>query len=203
MKLRLLVEYAAKAQYFQNHPDYALYMMTINRAESVRDRATNSRMVPPDKIAKLEAAVAREKEQYSRVARLNKLKFSRILTELATRDEYEWLYGAPSTIIHGDPEGMEHVLDADKATGRITPKQFPIERVNAMMVDAGTNTAMFCDTFITCFHPADESLRGRLENLHNRFRVLILKHPHGRDEEALEQIRSALKSNVADSSSAI
>jgi hypothetical protein len=29
MKQRILLEYSAKAAYFNDHPDYALYMMTI------------------------------------------------------------------------------------------------------------------------------------------------------------------------------
>ena len=192
IKQRMLVEYAAKAKFFSDNPDYALYMTTIHEARSVLDKATKSGE-PQETIDRLKADLEQKVESFSAVAHLKKKSFEQIMNVLAGPGEYVALYAFPSALMHGDPEGMRQLFEANEQGEQSLSLHFPDELINAMMVDAGANTVMFCEAFIKAYHPGDEALQKRVEELNLVFKSLVLKHPYKRDEDALADIQNELR----------
>jgi hypothetical protein len=197
MAQRMLIEYAAKAEYFHLHPDYALYMMTINEAESVLKKNILAGTSDAAIILDLEAYVARTTQKFQSVAHLKPRTFFEILTDLASSDEYVWLYGAPSSLIHGDPEGIRQIIPVDDKGNQTVVLKLADGHLNAVMVDAGGNTSMFCRAFVKRFHPDNADLNGRLDGLDRMLKALILKHPLGRDQAVLDSIRADLEGDAA------
>jgi hypothetical protein len=197
IKQRMLVEYAAKAQYYNAHPDYALYMTTIGEAESVLKKAKTGGYNTAT-VNLLEEALKETRRDFAHVASVPKPRFDAIMRELTGRDsgrndEYVWLYGAPSALMHGDPEGMRQMFEADDngvIQGQIKLRDV---QLNALMVDAGSNALTFCNAFISRFDPGNETLNARLADLYRTFKLLVIKHNDGRDTEVLDAIRKELE----------
>ncbi|MHB8355433.1 MAG: hypothetical protein ACYDDQ_01945 [Vulcanimicrobiaceae bacterium] len=202
MKERMLVEYAIKAIYFNDHPDYALYMTTIHEALSIRDK-TRDGGGSVEELQAAEAELAAKRAQFPKVAHLKKLTLSKIMREHTRggdpqrNDEYVWLYGAPSAIMHGDPEGMRALFPIDDEERQQPKIELSDAYLNALMVDSGSYSLNFCGTFVERFHPGDEIFARRLQDLGRQFKALALKHPEGRDESALAAIRTELEDDVA------
>ena len=193
MKERMLVEYANKALYFNEHPDYALFMTTIHEATSVRDKIRAGGV--SENLAAAEQELAERKARFSYVGHLSKLNLSEIMRahtrggDPARNDEYVWLYGAPSALMHGDSEGMRLLLPADE-NGAVHPAiQLPDAQLNALMVDSGSNSLIFCQTFVDRFHPGDQGFAKRLSDLAREFKALSLKHSEGREPRDLTDSR--------------
>jgi hypothetical protein len=190
-KLRMLIEFATKAAYYDDHPDYALYMTTIGDAKEVfgklRD-ANNDQAA----IKSAEKAVAEMERRFPAVAHLRRKSFDVLMVEYSDRDDYVWLYRAPSALLHGDPEGMHTVFERQPDGSEKPLLEFPLDHVNAMLVDAGTNSMFFCDHFIGRFQPENEGLKSRGKELYRRFLRLVLKHSYERDAAALEAVRKEL-----------
>lgn len=94
IKQRMLVEYAAKGAYYNEHSDYALFMMTIDEAEQVFRKLQESNA---DRST-IEAAQKHRdemRERYAAVSHLERLPFAKIMSSYGDRDDYVWLYGAP------------------------------------------------------------------------------------------------------------
>ena len=194
MKQRMLVEYAAKASYFSNHADYALYEMTIGEISDVlkKHRIAES---DPTTIAEGERALDDLRLRFSHVAHITKRSFFEIMKELASGDEYAWLYGSPSALIHGDPEGMRQVFKIDEHGNQRVVINLDDSYLNASMVDAGGNALLFCRAFIEAYHQGDAAFEKRLQELELTFWNLILKHPLGRAESVLDAIRAELRAS--------
>lgn len=197
MQQRMLVEYAAKAQYYNDFPDYALFMMTIGEAHSIYKKvkmAGGDPKIINDLKNDYDAKVSR----FASVAHIKNKRFDEIMRHVASNDEYVWLYGAPSALMHGDPEGLRQLFPRnDDGTERVVIS-LSDEQINAIMVDAGANVLMFCKTFVLRFKPHDESLATRIQELDAEFKVLVLKHKHGRDESVLVAIRVELAAPAMD-----
>ena len=198
MKERMLIEYANKAVYFNAHGDYALYMTTIHEAKSVKDKARDGGGSAED-LAAAEQDLAEKAARFSHVSHLRRLTMSDMMREQTrgndpTRnDEYIWLYGAPSALMHGDSEGMRVLVPIDeKGQGRPTVR-LSDAHLNALLVDAGSNALIFCQTFVDRFRPNDEGFARHLSDLAREFKTLSLKHPEGRDEEALRALEAELE----------
>jgi len=194
MKQRMLVEYAAKAQYFNDNPDYALFMTTIDAAESVLTKLQNDPSVPIDVLESRKRDLADKQLRFSRVMGIQKLRFSQLMKRIGAGADYPWLYGAPSALIHGDPEGMEQILPVDDQGKMTVVISLPDDQLNAMMVDAGGNTVMFCDVFVARFRSDDDSLKDHLQRLSRTFKRLTLKHPFGRNQDVLDSFKAELDS---------
>lgn len=194
MKQRMLVEYAAKGQYFHDHPDYALFSTTIDAAASIVMKLEYDASVLAEVLDNRKRDVNEKKNRFARVAHLKHLTLARIMKSLGAKADYPWIYGAPSALMHGDSEGMEVVLPVDEHGSMKVVISLPDEQLNAMMVDAGGNTVMFCEAFIARFRSADDLLKGRLEAISDWFKRLVLKHPHGRDQKVLDSFRAELES---------
>ena len=180
MKQRMLVEYAAKAWYFHRHRDYALFMTTINEAENVVKKFKHA-AADAETIKEKQADTDVKKQKFARVANLSAKGLDVVIKECGTGDDYAWLYGGPSALLHGDPEGMRIVLDVnDEGVMRIVTR-IPDEQLNAIMVDVGRNTLLFCGAFVACFHPGNQELQDRLNELDRLFDKLLLEHAFGRD----------------------
>lgn len=197
MKARMLVEYASKAGYSDAHPEYALWFTTIYEAESVLKKLRNGG-APPEVVAEAEAELARRKEKFSGVLSTTRVPLSEMMREQtrggdrSRNDEYVWLFGGPSALMHGDPEGMRQLMPVDEEGHQHPTLKLDDDYLNALLVDAGSNALFFCDIFISRFHPSDERLQVRLRALDRRFKELSLKHSRGRDEEVLNTIRREL-----------
>jgi hypothetical protein len=190
-KLRMLIEYAVKGGYFDDYPQYALYMMTIGEAKDVYQKLKDAE-TDEAAIADAKARFKTLEQQFPAVVGLKKLRFDELMKAYGDRDDYVWQYRAPSTLIHGDPEGIRtlfEVLPDGQQRSRIP---FLLEEVNAMLVDAGTNALFFCNHFIRRFKRDDKSLVARFEALHRRFLRLVLNHPFGRDDDSLQAVRMEL-----------
>jgi hypothetical protein len=191
MKQRMLVEYAAKAAYYDDNPEYALFMMTIDKADQ-RLRKLVDADSDPSLVAGAKTYRDDMLRQFSAVSSLKRMPFAAIMTNYADKDDYVWLYGVPSALMHGDPEGIEVLIEVRSDGSQVPTLTLPVERVNAMLVDAGTNTLMFCERFIGRFHANEQGLVARLKDLRRRFLGLVLKHPYGRDADALESVKNEL-----------
>jgi len=198
IKQRMLVEYAAKAEYYNTHSDYALYMTTIGEAESVLKKARVGGY-DAETVKRLEDELEEKRRDFAHVAKVTKPKFDAIMRELTGRDlgrndEYVWLYSAPSALMHGDPEGMRQMFEADE-NGMIQGKiKLDNAHLNALMVDAGSNALTFCKAFINRFHSNNGILVAQLKELERTFKALALKHDDGREPEVLDAIRAELES---------
>ncbi len=191
VKLRMLIEYSTKGAYYDEHPDYALYMTTIGEAKDVLDKLRDANT---DQIAIADAtkAVAKMESQFPSVSHLRRLKFPQLMMHYGDPDDYVWLYRAPSALLHGDAEGMRTLFERLPSGHERPTLEFPLEHVNAMLVDAGTNSIFFCEHFIGRFHPNNHDLIARSSSLRRRFLALVLKHPYGRDEDRLADVRKEL-----------
>jgi hypothetical protein len=107
--------------------------------------------------------------------------------------EYVWLYGAPSALMHGDPEGIQFIFQQDGNGTNTARMRVSDEELNAMIVDAGANALMFCGAFLECFHPDNEEFKKRIAELDTDFKALTLLHPYGRNEEPLKRLRLELE----------
>lgn len=201
MEERMLVEYANKALYFNDHGDYALYMTTINEAQSVRDRTRDGGGSAAD-LAAAEQELAERSTRFAHVSHLRKVTVSAMMREHTRggdpmrNDEYVWLYGAPSALMHGDSEGMRLLLPVDE-NGHARPTiRLSDAHVNALMVDSGSNALIFCQTFVDRFHPNDEAFAKRLSDLAREFKALSIKHSEGRDAEALRTLEVELAADA-------
>jgi len=202
MKQRMLVEYSAKALWYNKHRDYALHLMTIDMARSVLEKSKKANS-DADRIAHFQRVYDEKKTQFAIVAKKTPPHLKTVMHELISEGvspsiyegdgEYVWLYGAPSALMHGEPEGIRFIFEQDN-NGINTPKtRVSDEELNAMVVDAGANALTFCSAFIDCFHSDNEDFKTRIRDLDTDFRVLTLLHPHNRDEEALENMRLELE----------
>ena len=197
MKERMLVEYANKALYCDAHPDYALYFTMIQEAKDVLKKLRNGGG-DAEAVAAAEAELADRRNRFSDVANIAVRSLSDMMRAVTrggdpTRnDEYVWLYGGPSALMHGDPEGMRTLMPVNDA-GQQLSTQLEDGYLNALMVDAGQNALNFCDVFVNRFHPNNQTFEQRLRTLARTFKELALKHPLGRDEVVLAAIRAELQ----------
>ncbi|MHB8145144.1 MAG: hypothetical protein ACYDEU_06070 [Vulcanimicrobiaceae bacterium] len=113
IKQRMLVEYAAKAEYYETHPDYALHMSTIGEAESVLKKAKDGGY-DAETMKRLEEDLGQERRNFAYVFNVPKPGFDAVMRELAGResgsnDEYVWLCGpsaiGPGICINGPRKG--------------------------------------------------------------------------------------------------
>ena len=197
MKARMMVEYVSKAIYCDAHPDFALWFTTIGEAKSVAAKLERGG-ADSDLVAAAKNHVAQQRKRFSHVAQMNRVPLADMMHEQTREpgehrnDEYVWLYGAPSAIMHGDPEGMRRLLPVDD-NGIIHPELGLSDGyVNALMVDTGANALAFCEVFIRRFHPDSKELPDRVAQLRRTFQELCLRHTEGRDEDAVERIREEL-----------
>lgn len=183
MKQRLLLEFSAKAMYFHQHPSYALYMMTIGEAKSILKKVTLAES-SPEIIAEAQQRLDKMTEQFSEIADLKELFFDDIMEPYAKKADYVWLYKAPSALLHGDPEGMRIFAEVHPDGALLPTLTYPLAHVNAMLVDAGRNGIVLCDSFVERFHPKNAEYRGRVRTLYQAFLNFLLKHPYGRGDVA-------------------
>lgn len=201
MKQRMLVEYSAKGRFYNMHRDHALHLMTIDEARSVLKKVRESDPDSPS-VENLEKNYEKKKADFAAVLDARPKSLKDIMVELAidplepgsvTDGDYYFIYAAPSALMHGEPEGMRFIFDRNEE-GIEKPKIIVTDdELNAMLVDAGRNTLFFCDTFIDCYHPADSPMIQRVRELSQAFKVLLLRHPHGRDDPVLEEVRRELE----------
>ena len=194
IKQRLLIEYAAKSAYYDEHPDYALFMMTIDRAKQ-RLKKLRKANADASKIAEAKQHHDEMIRRFPSVASMERLTFDDVMAHYGDADDYVWLYAAPSAILHGDPDGIDVLIETLPDGTQRPHLTLPLEQVNAMLVDAASNTLMFCDHFIGRFRPGEDAFLTRLKSLWKRIHELVLKHPFGRDDDALEAIRAALSTD--------
>lgn len=207
MKQRMLVEYSAKGMFYSKHPDYALHLLTIDEARSIRQKQIQADPTSKD-IADLTREWESMKQRFAHVAESRPLSLKGIMQDLtidpldptsdSNHDAYVWLYGAPSALMHGEPEGMRFVFERDEQGYEHPRVRVSDDQLNAMIVDAGANALRFCEAFADAYHPNNQGFAKRLEEIEIRFLVLTLRHPKGRDEPVLEDIRELLKSRGVD-----
>ena len=184
MKQRPLLEFSAKAMYFHQHPDYALFAMTIGEAMSIlkKNKLAES---PPDVIAQAQLHLDKMKERFSAVAHFKKeLGFDDIMEPYAKPADYVWLDKAPSALLHGDPEGIRVFAEVQPDGTLLPTLTYPLAHINAMLVDAGRNGIVLCDSFIERFHPKNAEYRSRVSTLYRKFLNFLLKHTYGRGDVA-------------------
>jgi hypothetical protein len=202
MKARILVEYANKAIYCNNNPQYALFFTTICEAESVLKKLRKGG-ADEDTIAAAEKELQDRKQRFPTVVGMNEVKLGQMMREHTRdgdpkrNDEYIWLYGAPSALLHGDPEGIRTIMPVDDQGHTHLSTSVDDGYLNALMVDAGSNVLIFCDTFIQRFKPEDETLLARLSKLSIAFKTLSLEHAVGRTEESLVILGEELDAELA------
>jgi hypothetical protein len=183
---RLLVEYAAKGLYYQSHPAFAVFMMLINEADSVVQRSKDGNLAP-ERIAEAEAHANDMRQKYPEYAKISGVTVRQMMEEVARTEDWAWLYGAPSVLLHGEPEGMRTVYGSSR-DGR--PRiDLDDAHLNALLVDGGMNALTFCRAFNAVYHPDDLIKAGQFEALEQRARALIMKHSDGRDEDQIATLR--------------
>lgn len=190
---RMLLEYCAKGLYCFDHPEYCLDFTTTLESKSVLEKLKKGGQ-PAQEIEvetnHMESQLKRFPPQYTKP-----LPFSKMMrhytrpADSETNNEYVGLYRLPSAYIHGDPEGMRFLMPVNEHGHTVPTITIGNDELNAMMVDVGSNTLVFCRIFIAKFKPDDESLARRNSDLELAFNVLSLKHPYGRPEEAMEALR--------------
>ncbi len=197
LKRRMLLEYCAKGLYCFDNPEYCLYFATVAESESILDKLHNGGRPAADIEA--EANHLKGQRQLFAPAYNRPKRFSEIMRHYTrpagsqTNDEYVGLYRLPSAYIHGDPEGMRYLMPLNEHGQTVPTISVSDDELNAMMVDVGANTLVFCDVFIAEFKPDNESLANRSSELDIVFKVLSLKHPYGRTEEGMEHLRAELE----------
>jgi len=191
IKLRSLLEYSAKALYYDEHPSFALYMMTVDESASIV-RKLRVAKAPKDEIVAAEAFSAKMAAKFPFPKEMGNLKFDKILGQYANSDDYVWLYGAPSALLHGDPEGLRALLVQQPDGTQVPNLVFNVAQVNAMLVDTGRNALVFCERFINRFRSEETVFATRFADLNRIFLKLILEHPYGRDEDAVAAVRSEI-----------
>ena len=140
---------------------------------------------------------------------LERKTFGKIIHEVTRdqhdkrNDEYVLLYQVPSSLIHGDPEGMHYIQDPNVAESFAPIIEFPVEKVNAMLVDAGNNSVFFCKTFVRRFHPGVEAFTVRVRTLERRFKELALKHTYDRPPHVVAAIQADLAEENEQNNSAL
>jgi len=184
---RVMVEYAAKALYYWKHPAFAVFMVIINEADSVVSRATDGGM-SAERVAEFRAHASEVRARFPAYANIPGVSVRQMIEEVARTEEWAWLYGAPSVLLHGEPEGMRTMFELTdgERRGRI---DLDDGYLNAHMVDAGTNVLTFCRAFNVAFHPDDATIATRFEALEERGRKLILRLSEGRDPDAMDDLR--------------
>jgi hypothetical protein len=198
IKERMLVEYATKALYSNDNPGYALYFTTIHEADSVLKKLRRGG-AGADEITKAEALLAAQRKRFPHVAHMAEVRLSEMMRHYTRagdplrNDEYVWLYGAPSALLHGDPEGMRDLMPVDDDGTQHFALLLEDARLNALMVDSGSNALVFCDAFVSRFHPENAGFHERLSDLARTFKELSLKHSHGRPDEGLMALRNELE----------
>jgi len=191
IKQRILLEYSAKATYFDDHPDYALYMMTVCEAASILRKFEKAKSNPPG-TASARAHLEEMTKKFPVPVGMVEKSFEMIFSEYAEPDDYVWLYGAPSAMLHGDPEGMRALLEQMPDGTQVPHLVYSLDHVNAMLVDTGRNALLFCDRFVDRFRPGEGKFIKRVRYLHLTFLKLILKHPDGRDNDILDAVRAEI-----------
>lgn len=192
MKMRMLVEYAAKALYYDRHPEYALWAMTIGEANDVLKKLTEAQSPASD----LQDATRHRDSMvamFPGLAGTTRRTVADIMREVAGASPHVWLYRAPSALIHGDPEGLRSIMEVDKAGNQTLRIDLDVAHLNALLVDGGMYTLTFCECFIDRFHPADQMLRRRYAALSDRVHTLVLKHNFGRTRESLAELKLELE----------
>jgi hypothetical protein len=182
MLQRLLVEYAAKGLYYQAHPRFAVFMMRINEADSVVQRVKDGNLAP-ERIAEAETHAKEMRATYPDYATIPGVTVRQMMEDVARTEDWAWLYGAPSVLIHGEPEGMRTLYDFSQ--GGRARIDLDDSYLNALLVDGGMNTLTFCRAFNSAFHADEPALLERFEALERRAEVLIAKHSDGRDADEL------------------
>lgn len=206
MKQRMLVEYSARGLFYSEHPDYALHLMTIEEKRSVRqkylDADPDSEHIP-ELTRQLEEAKARfghvaDKKPPSLKTIMHGLMMGSVDPAGESHDAYVWLYAGPSSIMHGEPEGVRYVFERDTEGNEHPRVRVADAELNAMLVDAGSNALKFLRAFAAVYHPGNQVFEERLDELETDFLVLTLRHPEGRDRETLDDIREILRGHDVD-----
>jgi hypothetical protein len=198
MKSRILTKYLSKAIFCVEHPDYALWLSTIFNAQSYLKKLRQGGADDAE-IALASKDLADQKERFSAVDHYSEPRtVADMMREQTgrngtfTNEEYVWQYAAPSSLIHGDPEGMRWLMSYDATGMTQTTLSLNDKLLNALMVDAGANVLAFCDLFIEKFKPDDKVLATKSAEFHRIFNILALKHAYGRPEEGLRIVREQL-----------
>jgi hypothetical protein len=190
---RMLLEYCAKGLYCFDHPEYCLDFTTTLESKSVLGKLNDGGQPEADikvETTHLQSQLDRFPPKY-----LKSLEFSAIMRHYTrppdseTNDEYVGLYRLPSAYIHGDPEGMRFLMPPNEQGHAAPTITVGDDELDAMMVDVGANTLVFCRVFIATFKPNDESIARRQSDLELAFDVLGLKHAYGRPAEAIEALK--------------
>jgi hypothetical protein len=166
-------------------------MMTVCEAASILRKCEKAKSNPAG-IASARAHLDDMTKKFPVPAEMAEKSFEMIFSEYADPDDYVWLYGAPSALLHGDPEGMRALLEQIPDGTQVPHLVFPLAQVNAMLVDTGGNALLFCDRFVDRFRPGEDTYIKRVRVLHRTFLGLILKHPDGRDDDILDVVRAEI-----------
>jgi hypothetical protein len=164
-------------------------MICVNEPVSAAQRAKD-RGDPPEVIAQCEEYAADMRTRYVAYADVPGVTVRKMMESMGRTEEWASLYGMPSLLLHGEPEGMRMIYDFDE-TGARPRIDLEDGYVNALLVDAGNNVLTFCRAFNAAFHPQDGRIADRFRALEERAQSLILKHPYGRPSDALNDMRKA------------
>lgn len=187
MLQRYMIEYVAKAEYYDQHTDYALWAMTIGEAEDFQRRMQDGAV--SDVRERLQAAVDTAKKAYVDHPAFRKIRDTDMLREIMGKESHTWLYRGPSVYIHGDPVGMRDMMDV-RADGTVVGKiDFTDEMVNSLLVDLAGGVLSFCRIYQRNYTESNRPpLIDRLDALEKRLVAAIRKFPDDRDPEALEAL---------------
>jgi hypothetical protein len=192
IKQRILLEYSAKGIYLHEHPSYALYMLTVAEAWAI-ERKLEKAQASPQTIAQAKAHHADMRSKFPPPAGMVEQSFENIFREYAGADDYVWLYGIQSAMLHGDPEGMRAVIELQPGGSRVARIENTLGLVNAMLVDTGRNALVFADRFLDRFRPGEEPFISRVRELQRTFLKLVIKHRDGRDDDDVEEAKILLR----------
>jgi hypothetical protein len=184
---RLLVEYVAKAEYYDKHPDYALWATVIGEREDYLRRVKDWGAAQAE-IDVAQAAVDDAKRNYADNPDFKRVRFSDMMIEIAGRETYTALYRDPSIYVHGDPIGMREMLQSTP-NGVVGKIDFDNDRVNGLLVDMAANLLAFCKIYMRNFLEAQRaSLQTRYAALERQWVAAVRKYPDDRDPEVLAKL---------------
>jgi len=122
-------------------------MMTVCEAESIQRKLIKAKSAP-EQIAHAQKHADEMRAKFPVPPGIAEKSFEAIFAEYAEPGDYVWLYGAPSALLHGDPEGVRVVLQQRPDGTQVPTLIFDLEHVNALLVDVGRNALLFCDRFV-------------------------------------------------------
>jgi len=179
MLQRLMVEYAAKVAYYADHPEHALYAMTIGNAKRIL-----SQLQEAGESAERITEAMRHREllrsQFSRVDHLRSLRMPEIMRPYAGPADYIGLYAMPSGLLHGDPVGLQFILRSDDRGQLLASFEKSTDEINARLVDAGADAHVVYDQFVSHFFPENQQLACASKALRSRLEKLAVRHHWGR-----------------------